>query len=177
MSSQVIFKNKWLPYALIAPQLVITIVFFIWPAGQAVFQSSQLEDAFGISREFVGLENFSKLLSDSYYLDSFFTTIQFSVCVAVLALVSALILSAFAEHIVRGATMYRTFFDLAICRRPCRGRFTLAVSFLTRRLGLSQMYSNGLAFNGTLLLTALMRCGWSSSPLHGNRSVTTSCFF
>ncbi|MGF1771322.1 sn-glycerol-3-phosphate ABC transporter permease UgpA [Vibrio wakamikoensis] len=109
MSSQVIFKNKWLPYALIAPQLVITLVFFIWPAGQAVFQSSQLEDAFGISREFVGLENFSKLLGDSYYLDSFFTTIQFSICVAVLALVSALILSAFAEHIVRGATMYRTF--------------------------------------------------------------------
>ncbi|MEH0740063.1 sn-glycerol-3-phosphate ABC transporter permease UgpA [Vibrio cholerae] len=109
MSSPVIFKHKWLPISLIAPQLVITLVFFIWPAGQAIFQSSQLEDAFGMSREFVGLENFEKLLHDPYYLDSLFTTLQFSLSVAVLALVSALVLSAFAEHIVRGSTFYRTF--------------------------------------------------------------------
>lgn len=109
MSSPVVFKNKWLPVALIAPQLLITLVFFIWPAGQAIFQSSQLEDAFGMSREFVGLENFEKLLNDPYYLDSLLTTLKFSVSVAVLALISALVLSAFAEQIVRGATMYRTF--------------------------------------------------------------------
>ncbi|GLS90963.1 glycerol-3-phosphate transporter permease [Psychromonas marina] len=109
MSSPVIFKNRYLPYALIAPQLLITIVFFILPAGQAIFQSAQLEDAFGLSREFVGLENFINLFNDSYYLESFFTTLKFSVSVAVLALVCALILSAFAEHIVRGATFYRTF--------------------------------------------------------------------
>ncbi|KLV08469.1 sn-glycerol-3-phosphate ABC transporter permease UgpA [Photobacterium ganghwense] len=109
MSSQVIFKHKWLPVALITPQLIITVVFFIWPAGQAVFQSSQLEDAFGMSREFVGLENFIKLFSDSYYLGSLLTTLQFSISVAVLALVAALILSAVAEQIVRGAMLYRTF--------------------------------------------------------------------
>lgn len=109
MSSPVVFKHKWLPVALIAPQLVITLVFFIWPAGQAIFQSSQLEDAFGMSREFVGLENFEKLIHDPLYLDSLMTTLQFSISVAVLALVSALILSAFAEQIIRGATMYRTF--------------------------------------------------------------------
>lgn len=62
-----------------------------------------------MSREFVGLENFEKLLNDPYYLDSLLTTLQFSVSVAVLALISALVLSAFAEQIVRGATMYRTF--------------------------------------------------------------------
>ncbi|PQJ70441.1 glycerol-3-phosphate transporter permease [Vibrio jasicida] len=109
MSSPVVFKHKWLPVALIAPQLVITLVFFIWPAGQAIFQSSQLEDAFGMSREFVGLENFEKLIHDPLYLDSLMTTLQFSISVAVLALVSALILSAFAEQIIRGATIYRTF--------------------------------------------------------------------
>ncbi|MEL7327523.1 MAG: sn-glycerol-3-phosphate ABC transporter permease UgpA [Pseudomonadota bacterium] len=109
MSSPVVFKNKWLPVALIAPQLLITLVFFIWPAGQAIFQSSQLEDAFGMSREFVGLENFEKLIHDPLYLDSLMTTLQFSISVAVLALVSALILSAFAEQIIRGATIYRTF--------------------------------------------------------------------
>ncbi|MGR5443398.1 sn-glycerol-3-phosphate ABC transporter permease UgpA [Vibrio jasicida] len=109
MSSPVVFKHKWLPVALIAPQLVITLVFFIWPAGQAIFQSSQLEDPFGMSREFVGLENFEKLIHDPLYLDSLMTTLQFSISVAVLALVSALVLSAFAEQIIRGATMYRTF--------------------------------------------------------------------
>ena len=109
MSSPVVFKHKWLPVALIAPQLLITLVFFIWPAGQAIFQSSQLEDAFGMSREFVGLENFEKLIHDPLYLDSLMTTLQFSISVAVLALVSALVLSAFAEQIIRGATMYRTF--------------------------------------------------------------------
>lgn len=109
MSSPVVFKHKWLPVALIAPQLVITLVFFIWPAGQAIFQSSQLEDAFGMSREFVGLENFEKLIHDPLYLDSLMTTLQFSISVAVLALVSALVLSAFAEQIIRGATIYRTF--------------------------------------------------------------------
>ncbi|MEL7287559.1 MAG: sn-glycerol-3-phosphate ABC transporter permease UgpA [Pseudomonadota bacterium] len=109
MSSPVVFKHKWLPVALIAPQLLITLVFFIWPAGQAIFQSSQLEDAFGMSREFVGLENFEKLIHDPLYLDSLMTTLQFSISVAVLALVSALILSAFAEQIIRGATIYRTF--------------------------------------------------------------------
>lgn len=109
MSSPVVFKHKWLPVALIAPQLMITLVFFIWPAGQAIFQSSQLEDAFGMNREFVGLENFEKLFHNPLYLDSLMTTLQFSISVAVLALVSALILSAFAEQIIRGATMYRTF--------------------------------------------------------------------
>lgn len=109
MSSPVVFKHKWLPVALIAPQLLITLVFFIWPAGQAIFQSSQLEDAFGMSREFVGLENFEKLFQDPLYLGSLMTTLHFSISVAVLALVSALILSAFAEQIIRGATMYRTF--------------------------------------------------------------------
>lgn len=109
MSSNVVFKNKWLPIALITPQLLITFIFFIWPAGQAIFQSFQLEDPFGFSREFVGLENFIYLFNDSNYIDALFTTLQFSISVAFLAMVSALLLSAFAEHIVRGSTFYRTF--------------------------------------------------------------------
>lgn len=106
--SSVTFKNRWLPMALMAPQLIITLVFFIWPAGQAIYQSTMLEDAFGLSMEFVGLENFTRLFGDTLYSESFFTTMQFSLAVAILALVSALILAAMAEHIVRGALAYRT---------------------------------------------------------------------
>lgn len=108
MSASVYFKNRWLPLLLIAPQLAITMVFFIWPAGQAIFQSTQLQDAFGMGSEFVGLENFTNLFHDPHYLESITTTLIFSLSVAVLALVCALILAMFAEHVVRGATAYRT---------------------------------------------------------------------
>ncbi|MDC0610342.1 sn-glycerol-3-phosphate ABC transporter permease UgpA [Vibrio sp.] len=108
MSSQVVFKHRWLPLMLMAPQLLITFVFFLWPAGQAIVQSTQLEDAFGMSTEFVGMENFLRLFSDSNYLESLATTFVFSAAVACLALVSALILAGVAENIVRGALAYRT---------------------------------------------------------------------
>ena len=109
MSSRVVFKNKWLPILLITPQLLITLVFFIWPAGEAFYQSSQLEDAFGMSSEFVGFENFTNLFTDSDYISTLLTTLQFSLSVAFLALIIALVLSAVAEHIVMGSTFYRTF--------------------------------------------------------------------
>ena len=109
MTTQVIFKHKWLPVALITPQLLITLVFFIWPAGQAIYQSALMEDAFGISTEFVGWENFGIIFGDRLYLESLMITLQFSLAVAFLALVSALILAAFAEQIIRGSTAYRTF--------------------------------------------------------------------
>ncbi len=108
MSSQVVFKHRWLPLMLIAPQLFITFVFFLWPAGQAIVQSTQLEDAFGISTEFVGAENFLRLFVDSHYLGSLGTTFVFSSAVACLALISALVLAGVAENVVRGALAYRT---------------------------------------------------------------------
>ncbi len=108
MSSQVVFKHRWLPVMLMTPQLLITFIFFLWPAGQAIFQSTQLEDAFGMSREFVGTENFLRLFTDIHYLESLGTTFVFSISVSCLALVSALILAGMAENIVRGALTYRT---------------------------------------------------------------------
>lgn len=108
MSSQVVFKHRWLPLMLMTPQLLITFIFFLWPAGQAIVQSTQLEDAFGMSSEFVGAENFLRLFSDIHYLESLGTTFVFSISVSFLALVSALILAGMAENIVRGALAYRT---------------------------------------------------------------------
>ena len=106
--SPVVFKQRLLPVCLIAPQLLITFVFFLWPAGQAIFQSTQLEDAFGMSSEFVGLENFARLFQSSQYLDSMLTTLLFSISVAVLALVVALFLAGLTENVVRGTLTYRT---------------------------------------------------------------------
>jgi sn-glycerol 3-phosphate transport system permease protein len=102
------FKSRWLPWALIAPQMAIVLVFFFWPAGQAIYQSVLSQDAFGSSVEFVGLENFQRLFADTSYLASFKTTAVFSVLVAVFGLAIALLLAVMADRVVRGATAYKT---------------------------------------------------------------------
>ena len=108
MEKKVRFKSQWLPWVLIAPQLVIVLVFFFWPAGQALYQSVLEEDAFGMSREFVGMQNFSRLFNDSLYLESFQTTALFSVLVAVCGLTVALLLAVMADRVWRAANIYKT---------------------------------------------------------------------
>ncbi len=102
------FKPSILPYLLVAPQVLITLVFFIWPASQAVYQSMLVEDPFGLKTEFVWFENFVQLFGDDIYFNSFLRTIVFSSLVAALSLGIALILAAMADHVVRGTTVYRT---------------------------------------------------------------------
>ena len=108
MEKRVLFKSSWLPWVLVAPQLLIVLVFFFWPASQAVWQSLLSEDAFGTSSEFVGKLNFSRLWADSTYLDSFKVTALFSVLVAGFGLAIALLLAVMANGVMRGAGTYRT---------------------------------------------------------------------
>jgi sn-glycerol 3-phosphate transport system permease protein len=108
MEKRVRFTSVWLPWALLTPQVLIIAVFFFWPAAQAVLQSMQLQDSFGLSTEWAGLDNFKTLFSDSAYLESFKTTAIFSVLVAVLGIALSLMLAVFADRVVRGALAYRT---------------------------------------------------------------------
>jgi sn-glycerol 3-phosphate transport system permease protein len=108
MEKRVVFRSVWLPYALVAPQLVITVVFFFWPATQAVWYSFQLQDAFGLKTQFVGLQNFVHLFNDSNYLNSFRVTAIFSVLVAGVGIAIALLLAAMADRVVRAAVGYKT---------------------------------------------------------------------
>ncbi|MCU0886850.1 MAG: sn-glycerol-3-phosphate ABC transporter permease UgpA [Rubritepida sp.] len=108
MEKKVVFKGWALPLALLIPQLVITGLFFFWPAGQAVYQSFLREDAFGLSREFVGFENFADVLSDPTWLASAGRTVVFSGSVAFLALSVALFLAVQADKHIRGANAYKT---------------------------------------------------------------------
>jgi sn-glycerol 3-phosphate transport system permease protein len=105
---RVVFRSKWLPYALVAPQIAITLIFFFWPAVQALWQSMLLEDPFGNRSTFVWFENFQTLFHDETYVDSFVLTMQFSVAVAVVGLSVALLLAAMADRVIRGATFYKT---------------------------------------------------------------------
>jgi sn-glycerol 3-phosphate transport system permease protein len=110
MEKRVVFRSAWLPYLLLAPQLAITVVFFFWPAGQAVWFSFQLQDAFGLHSEFVGFDNFTSLFRDPHYLASFKTTAVFSVAVAGSGIVISLLLAVMADRVVRGsvALLYKT---------------------------------------------------------------------
>lgn len=118
MEKRVLFRSKWLPWVLIAPQLLIISVFFFWPAAQAVLQSFQLEDAFGMSTEWVGLDNFRQLFADSSYLDSFKRTALFSVLVAGSGIVISLVLAIFADRIVRFAMVYKTLLIIPYAVAP-----------------------------------------------------------
>ena len=108
MEKRVLFKSAWLPWVLVAPQMLIVLVFFFWPASQAVYQSVLSEDAFGTSSEFVGMLNFSRLWADSTYLNSFKVTAIFSVLVAGCGLAIALLLAVMANGVIRGAGTYKT---------------------------------------------------------------------
>lgn len=108
MEKRVTFRSGWLPWALVAPQLAIVGVFFFWPAGQALYQSLLTQDAFGTSTEFVGMDNFRRLVADADYLASFQTTAIFSLAVAVSGLSIALLLAVMADRVLRGSGVYRT---------------------------------------------------------------------
>jgi len=108
MEKRVVFRSAWLPYALLAPQLAITVVFFFWPAAQAIWYSFQLQDAFGLNTQFVGFENFRILFGDANYLRSFRTTAIFSVLVAGFGLGLSLLLAVMADRVVKGALAYKT---------------------------------------------------------------------
>lgn len=118
MEKRVLFRSGWLPWVLLLPQLAIIGIFFFLPAGQALLQSLQMEDAFGISTEWVGLANFERIFNDAGYLASFKTTAIFSLLVAASGICLALALAIFADRILRGAMFYKTLLILPYAVAP-----------------------------------------------------------
>ncbi len=103
-----IFQSQLLPWLLLAPQLLVTAIFFLWPAGQAVWQSFLRQDAFGITTSFVGLDNFAALLDSPEYLNSLRVTAIFAVSVTLLSLGVALLLALAVDRMTRSARAYTT---------------------------------------------------------------------
>jgi sn-glycerol 3-phosphate transport system permease protein len=108
MEKRVVFRSKWLPYALLAPQIAVTIVFFFWPAAQAVYYSFLVQDAFGLASQFVWFQNFTDLFKDGRYLHSLKVSAIFSFWVAASGILISLILAAAADKVIRGAVGYKT---------------------------------------------------------------------
>ncbi|MEM5527647.1 sn-glycerol-3-phosphate ABC transporter permease UgpA [Gammaproteobacteria bacterium AS21] len=118
MHKRVHYNTSYLPYLLVAPQIIITLLFFIWPAMQALYQSFLLEDAFGLSSEFVWFDNFIELYHSESYLDSFGRTAFFSIAVAVLSMGTSLFLAALADRVIRGSGSYRTLLIIPYAVAP-----------------------------------------------------------
>ena len=108
VEKRVLFRSTWLPWVLIAPQMAVVLIFFFWPAGNALYQSFLSQDAFGTSSEFVGFENFKALFADNTYLESFKTTAIFSILVATSGLCIALLLAVMADRVLKGGAIYKT---------------------------------------------------------------------
>jgi sn-glycerol 3-phosphate transport system permease protein len=166
MDKRVVFRSSWLPWVLIAPQVVVVAVFFFWPAAQALLQSVQQSNAFGTSVEFVGLENFRNLWDDPTYLASFLTTAVFSTMVAVLGISISLMLAVFADRIVKGALVYKTLLIWPYAVAPAVAGvlwlFMFApsvgvVSFWLRSLGINW---NHLLNGGQAMTLVIMAAVW-----------------
>jgi sn-glycerol 3-phosphate transport system permease protein len=109
MEKKVTFNERSLPYLLVAPQIVITLVFFFWPSGQAIWQSVLVEDAFGGNTKFVWFDNFAYLFTESSYWASVRVTVVFSFLVATIGLAVSLLLAVMADRVIRGASLYKAF--------------------------------------------------------------------
>jgi sn-glycerol 3-phosphate transport system permease protein len=108
VEKRVVFRSKWLPYALLAPQIAVTVLFFFWPAAQAVYYSFIQQDPFGLSTKWVWFQNYVELFQSDHYLDSFRVTAIFSVSVATSGILISLLLATMADRVVRGAVGYKT---------------------------------------------------------------------
>ncbi len=118
MNRRAIFAGWLFPALLLVPQLTVTIVFFFWPAAQALLQSVRREDPFGLSARFVGIDNFAAIVTDPSYLASVEISFVFSLAVAVLALGPGLLLAVMADRVVRGGAFYRTVLLLPYAIAP-----------------------------------------------------------
>ena len=118
MQKKVTFRGVAFPLALLLPQLVVTAIFFLWPAGQALYQSVLRQDPFGLRTSFVGLQNFERLFDDPLYLSAFQVTIVFSLAVTVAGLAIALLLATMADRVIKGASGYKTLLILPYAVAP-----------------------------------------------------------
>ena len=146
MEKRVTFKGWWLPAALIAPQLAVSLVFFFYPAGQAVWQSLFIPDPFGLSMQWVGLGNFEFLLSDPYYRASFWTTAVFSTLVTLVSMGVALFLAVLADRLIKGSGTYRTLLIWPYAVAPAVAGVLWLFMFNTR-VGVVSWYLGQLGYD------------------------------
>ena len=146
MNQRVTFRGWWLPILLIAPQVIISAVFFFYPAGQAIWQSLFIPDPFGLSSVFVGLGNFEFLFSDKFYRASFTTTAIFSILVTLCSMIPALFLAVMADRLIKGSGTYRTMLIWPYAVAPAIAGVLWLFMFNTR-VGVVSWYLGQLGYD------------------------------
>ncbi|MDB5914686.1 MAG: glycerol-3-phosphate transporter permease, partial [Ramlibacter sp.] len=166
MEKRVLFRSRWLPYALVLPQIAITVIFFFWPAAQAIWYSFQVQDAFGNDTQFVWFQNFGVLFRDAAYLDSFRVTAIFSVSVALSGLAISLLLATMADRVLRGSMAYRTLLIWPYAVAPAVAGVLWAflfapsigvISFVLRKMGVDW---NWVLRGDQAMLLVVMAATW-----------------
>jgi sn-glycerol 3-phosphate transport system permease protein len=166
VGKRAVFQSRWLPYALLAPQILVTVLFFFLPAGQMLYQSVHIQDAFGGSLQFVGFDNFRDLFRDPLYLASFKVTAVFSVAVAALGLAISLVLAVFADRVIHGAGVYKTLliwpYAVAAAVAGVLWMFLFnptlgVVAYWLRQRGVDWNY---LLYDGQALLLVILAAVW-----------------
>ena len=158
MEKRVIFKGWLLPLLLIAPQVLISAVFFFFPAGQAIWQSLFIPDPFGLSMQWVGLGNFEYLLGNKFYLASFWTTAVFSTLVTIASMVPALFLAVVADRLIKGAGTYRTLLIWPYAVAPAVAGVLWLFMFNTR-VGIVSWYLGQLGYDWNHVLNETQAMG------------------
>ena len=146
MNQRVTFRGWWLPILLIAPQVIISVIFFFYPAGQAIWQSLFIPDPFGLSSVFVGLGNFEFLFSDKFYRASFVTTAVFSILVTLCSMIPALFLAVMADRLIKGSGTYRTMLIWPYAVAPAIAGVLWLFMFNTR-VGVVSWYLGQLGYD------------------------------
>jgi sn-glycerol 3-phosphate transport system permease protein len=148
MERRTIFGNRLLPVVLVAPQFLLTLIFFLWPAGQAVWSSLTRQDPFGLHSEFAGLDNFVELFTDPLYRDSIGRTAFFMIAVSAVSMSLALLLAVFADREIRGRTIYRTLLISPYAIAPAMAA-VLWILLLQPRIGIIGIWLNrhGIAWD------------------------------
>ncbi|MDO9404990.1 MAG: sn-glycerol-3-phosphate ABC transporter permease UgpA [Polaromonas sp.] len=166
MEKRVVFRSSWLPWLLLVPQMAVILVFFFWPAAQALLQSLQQQDPFGTYVEYVGLDNFRQLFNDPGYVESFKTTAFFSVMVASIGISLSLVLAVFADRITRGATFYKTMLVLPYAVAPAVAAvlwvfmFSPSLGVVAYALGKVGINWNHLLDSGHAMTLIIMASVW-----------------
>ena len=158
MEKRVTFKGWMLPFLLIFPQVLVSAVFFFYPAGQAIYQSLFIPDPFGLSSRFVGLGNFEYLLSNPYYRASFVTTAVFSILVTLCSMIPALFLAVLADRLVKGAGTYRTLLIWPYAIAPAIAGVLWLFMFNTR-IGIVSWYLGKLGYDWNHVLNGTEAMG------------------
>ena len=163
MEKRVVFRSAWLPYALVAPQIAITIVFFFWPAAQAVWYSFQLQDAFGLKTQFVGLAELRRAVQGQRTTSSRSRSRRCSASLVAFVRhrASRCCSPTMADRVLRGAHRLQDAADLAL-RGGARGR-RRAVGVPVRALDRHRHLraEEAAASTGTGSSRATRRCCWS----------------